>query len=159
MKQSHTEFESLVKEYERDIYSICYLYSNDSEEAKDLRQDTLVNLWNGLSRFRADSALRTWVTRVAINTCISFKRKKRAKADGDDFMPQLEEATDEASAQIAFLHRRLRKLDYLDRALVLLWLEDLPYDEIGAITGISPKNVGVRLVRIKNKLKNINDDE
>ena len=65
----------------------------------------------------------------------------------------------DATAQVSFLHKRLQKLDYLDRAIVLLWLEDMAYDEIGAIVGMEAKNVGVRLVRIKNKLKNIKDDE
>ncbi len=60
--------------------------------------------------------------------------------------------------QVEFLYNRLQKLDYLDRAVVMLWLENMSYEEIGAIVGISVKNVGVRLVRIKNKLKTMNDE-
>ena len=77
----------------------------------------------------------------------------------DSFIPQMADISTDATAQVSFLHKRLQKLDYLDRAIVLLWLEDMAYDEIGAIVGMEAKNVGVRLVRIKNKLKNIKDDE
>lgn len=159
MKETELEFTRLVKEYEREILAICYLYSQNSEDAKDLRQDVLVNLWKGLPRFRGDSSRRTWMTRIAINTCISFKRKKKVEVVDESFLPRLAMESEDAGAQVAFLHERMQKLDYLDRAIVLLWLEDLPYDEIGDIIGISAKNVGVRLVRIKNKLKNVENDE
>ncbi len=159
MEQSQREFEKIVREQEQNIYSICYMYSRNREEARDLVQDTLINLWKGLPRFRGESSLRTWVTRVAINTCVSFKRKKSITTVDESYIPAFSEASVEAGSQIKFLHGRLQKLDYLDRALVLLWLEDMPYDEIGAILGMSAKNVGVRLVRIKNKLKTITDDE
>ena len=159
MEQNKKEFEKLVREYEKDIYSICYLYSQNSEEARDLRQDTLVNLWNGLPHFRGDSSIRTWITRITINTCISFKRKKKVQTVDNSFIPQITDDSTDATSQVYYLHHRLQKLDYLDRAIVLLWLEDMAYDEIGAIVGMDAKNIGVRLVRIKNKLKNIKDDE
>lgn len=160
MEQSQKEFERLVRDHEHSIYSICYLYSKNEEDARDLMQDTLVNLWNGMSGFRGVSSVRTWVTRIAINTCVSHKRKRRLDTVGEDFIPPtVSDAPPEAGNQIRYLHNRLQRLDYLDRAVVLLWLEDLSYEEIGAIIGMDAKNVGVRLVRIKNKLKNIKDDE
>lgn len=159
MKYEQKEFEKIVRDNEQTIYSICYMYSQNQEDTKDLVQEVLVNLWNGLLRFRGDSSLRTWVTRVTINTCLSFKRKKKLPVTKDFLAPGLTEISSEDSSQITFLHNRLKQLDYLDRALVMLWLEDLSYEEIGLIVGISAKNVGVRLVRIKNKLKNIKGDE
>ncbi|MEE0978079.1 MAG: sigma-70 family RNA polymerase sigma factor [Muribaculaceae bacterium] len=159
MEQPQKEFERLVREYEKDIYAICYLYASCEEEAKDLRQDTLINIWNGLPKFRGESSLRTWITRLTINTCISFKRKKKPETVGEEFVPQLANPDLEATEQVKLLHRRLQRLEYLDRALVMLWLENMSYDEIGAILGIAPKNVGVRLVRIKEKLKKIDDNE
>lgn len=159
MDKSKIEFEKIIREHEREIYSICFMYAQNEEDAKDLLQETMVNLWNGLKRFRGESAVRTWVTRITINTCITFKRKKRLHTVGESFIPHEINASAESEARIKLLHARLQKLDYLERAIVLLWLEDLPYDEIGAIVGISVKNVGVRLVRIKEKLKKLNDDE
>ena len=93
-----------------------------------------------------------------LNTCISYEKKLRRRHDtfplemGIDLY---EENTDESGRQIRMLHDRVRRLDIFDRALILLWLEDLTYEEIGAILGISVKNVSVRLVRIKEKLKNM----
>lgn len=159
MNRTEKEFERLVREYEKDIYSICYLYAANEEEAKDLRQDSLINIWNGLPKFRGDSSLRTWITRLTINTCISFKRKKKAETVSEEFVPQLSTPNPDANAQVTLLHKRMQRLEYLDRALVMLWLENMSYNEIGAILGIAAKNVGVRLVRIKEKLKNTNDDE
>lgn len=159
MGKPDKEFERLVCENEQTLYSICYMYSRNDEDAKDLLQDTLVNLWSGYSRFRGDSSFRTWAIRVAINTCISYQRKGKPAMEEESYIPSISHVLPEEGKQIEHLHSRLKKLDYLDRAVVLLWLEDLSYDEIGAIVGMSPKNVGVRLVRIKDKLKNIKEDE
>ncbi|MCM1067038.1 MAG: sigma-70 family RNA polymerase sigma factor [Muribaculaceae bacterium] len=157
MEKSEKAFTRLVREYEQTIYSICYMYSQTEADAKDLMQETLINIWTGLDRFRGESSLRTWVTRITINTCISSKRKKKIDTVGESFIPPL--ASAEAGAQIRHLHHRLCRLDYLDRALILLWLEDMSYDEIGAIIGLQAKNVGVRLLRIKDKLKKMNDEQ
>lgn len=159
MKQTEKEFERIVREYEKDIYSICYLYAANEDEAKDLRQDSLVNIWQGLPKFRGESSPRTWITRLTINTCISFKRKKKPETAGEEFVPQLATPDPEANTRVNLLHSRMQRLDYLERALVMLWLENMSYDEIGAILGMAPKNVGVRLVRIKEKLKNIKDND
>lgn len=159
MENVRKDFEQMVSHYEKTIYSICYMYSCNEDDAKDLLQDTLLNLWNGFTRFLGKSSLRTWVIRVTINTCISFKRKKKLPTCDDSFLPSVIDATPSAGKQIRLLYNRMHNLDYLDRALVLLWLENLSYDEIGNIIGMPAKNVGVRLVRIKNKLKNIRDDE
>lgn len=159
MATSKNEFENLIKEHEKDIYSICYMYARNEDDAKDLRQESLLNLWNGFPRFRGESSTKTWVTRVTINTCISFKRKKRPSTLDESFIPEKSNASQESGAGIKMLHSRLQKLDYLDRAIVLLWLENLSYDEIGAIVGMPVKNVSVRLVRIKEKLKKINENK
>ena len=153
MARQDKAFQKMVQEFEQSIYSICHMYARNEGEAKDLLQETLINLWKGFSKFRGESSLRTWVTRVAINTCISASRKRKVETVDESFIPALREVPSEPSAQVQDLHSRLLRLSYLERAIVLLWLEDMPYDEIGAIIGLSAKNVGVKLVRIKNKLK------
>lgn len=150
-----TEFEQLVKEHKSTIYSVCYMYSNSKPETDDLFQEALINLWQGLARFRGESSIRSWVYRVCLNTCISYKRKKRISTVPLELSPDvLSESTSEGK-QNAMLHQRITKLEPFDRAIVLLWLEDLPYDEIASIMGISAKAVGVRLVRIREKLKSL----
>ncbi len=156
MGENHTlEFERLVAEYKSTIYSVCFMFVDSREEADDLFQEVLIHLWEGYDDFRGDSSLRSWVYRVSMNTCISYKRKKKIKTVPLDISPEILEGESTESKQTLQLHQRITKLEPIDRAIVLLWLENLQYDEIAAIVGIAPKAVGVRLVRIKEKLKNL----
>ncbi len=132
------------------------MYASDRHEADDIFQEVLINLWRGLPSFRADSSERSWVYRVSLNTCLSFKRKKRVSTVSLDIAPEVFEPESELGHQTEILHQRISRLEPMDRALVLLWLESMSYDEISAIMGISPKSVGVRLIRIKEKLKKMN---
>ena len=115
----------------------------------------LINLWEGYEGFRGESSLRSWVYRVSMNTCISYKRKKRLKTVPLELSAEVIGGDSDQSSQTAQLHRRISRLEPIDRAIVLLWLENLPYDEIASIIGISTRAVSVRLVRIKEKLKSI----
>ena len=147
-------FAQTVKEQRSTIYTVCYMFSKDADEVNDLFQEVLVNLWKGFEGFEGRSDIRTWVYRVALNTCISLDRKKRRQATARLSMDiNLFEDDDTDTRQVALLHKRISLLQPFDRAIVLLWLENLPYDEIGHIVGISAKNVGVRLYRIREQLK------
>lgn len=151
---SEKQFAELVESQRANIYSVCYMYARNHDEAADLFQECLINIWKGLPGFKGQSAISTWIYRISLNTCISAGRKSKS---GPDTVP-LEAARDVSSPppddrQAEMLHRRIRSLGPLDRAIVLLWLEDLPYDEIAEIVGISPQNVGVRLYRIRQQLK------
>jgi RNA polymerase sigma-70 factor (ECF subfamily) len=136
------------------------MFSKDEEEVADLFQDILVNLWKGFAKFRGDSSIRTWVYRVSLNTCISAERKKKRKAETIPLTMDINlfEDSDEDTRQVRMLRDRISRLGPFDRAIVLLWLENLSYDEIGAIVGITAKNVSVRLVRIREQLKNMSNE-
>ena len=135
------------------------MFSQDADEVNDLFQEVLVNLWKGFSSFEHRSDIRTWIYRVALNTCISLDRKKRRAATVRVSMDiNLFKDNDEDTQQVDMLHKRISKLQPFDRAIVLLWLENLPYEEIGQIVGISTKNVSVRLFRIREQLKNMSND-
>lgn len=127
----------------------------DQEEVADLFQEVLINLWKGFSQFEGRSDVKTWIYRVSLNTCITLDRKKKRSKETLEMDINLFSDTDEDTQQVDMLHRRISQLKPFDRAIVLLWLEDISYDEIGAIVGISPKNVSVRLVRIREQLKNM----
>ena len=131
------------------------MFSKDSEEVDDLFQEVLVNLWKGFDSFMGHSNIRTWIYRIALNTCISLNRKKKLKTIPLTMDVNLFEDSDEDTKQIKLLHDRINKLGPFDKAIVLLWLENISYDEIGAIVGISTQNVASRLFRIKEKLKNM----
>ena len=125
----------------------------------DLFQEVLVNLWKGFESFEHRSNIRTWIYRVALNTCISIDRKKRRSASVPLTMDiNFFEDRDEDTRQVDMLHKRILRLQPFDRAIVLLWLENLSYEEIGQIVGISTKNVSVRLFRIREQLKQMSND-
>lgn len=149
----------MVKEQKSTIYTVCYMFSKDADEVGDLFQEVLVNLWRGIDTFERRSNLRTWVYRVALNTCISADRKKKKTATVSLSMDiNFFEDTDTDTRQVDMLHKRISKLKPFDRAIVLLWLENMSYDEIGAVVGITAKNVSVRLFRIKEELKRMSND-
>jgi len=161
MTDKEREFEQIVREHKSTIYTVCYMFSKDKEEVNDLFQETLINLWKGFGKFRGEAKVETWIWRVALNTCISDERKKKHRGE----MVPLEMAadlytdTDEDSVQIQMLYARINKLNVMDRALILLWLENMSYSDIGAIIGITPQNVSVKLVRIKQQLMKMSDDK
>ena len=150
-----TDFERLVMEHKSTIYSVCYMFTDTKLEADDLFQEVLISLWQGKDSYRGDSSLRSWVYRVSMNTCISYKRKKRLNTGPLEFSSDSMAPDSPENKQARMLHERIARLEPFDRAIVLLWLEDMPYDEIASIVGISAKAVGVRLVRIKEKLKSL----
>lgn len=155
------EFANIVREHKSTIYTVCYMFSKNQDEVDDLFQEVLLNLWRGIEHFKGESKLATWIYCISLNTCISADRKKKKHATETlSQQADIYAATDEAETrQIQMLHKRVHRLRPFDRAIVLLWLEGLPYDEIGAITGISAKNVSVRLVRIREELKQMTDEE
>ena len=103
--------------------------------------------------------VKTWIYRVALNTCITLDRKKRRHHKERVYMgDDLFSGNERDSQQAEMLHKRIIRLQPLDRAIVLLWLEDISYEEIGAIIGITAKNVSVRLYRIREQLKNLSND-
>lgn len=158
MKQNEQEFTTLVRKQRAAIYSVCYMFADSIDEASDLFQEVLVNLWRGFETFRGDSSPNTWVYRVSLNTCLTFDRKKKRRRkmhEEVEIDPSLPDGHTDMGAPSRLLHERIGLLEPFDRAIVLLWLEDMSYDDIGAIVGISSKAVGVRLVRIREKLKSL----
>lgn len=154
MDSKEKEFEKVVREHKSTIYTVCYMFSKDHDEVQDYFQNSLINLWLGFDSFRGMSKLETWIWRVTLNSCISDERKKKRRGTtvALEMASDLFTDTDSESKQVQQLHARIGKLDVMDRALVLLWLENMSYDDIGAIMGISTKNVSVKLVRIREKL-------
>lgn len=148
------QFEELVKQYKRTIYSVCYIFSRDNEEVNDMFQEIIVRLWLGFDQFKKQSSVNTWVYRIALNTAINCDKRSKHRlqtvslnADIDPYDPQ-----DTSFEQVHQLHALIQQLDVMDRGLVMLWLEGISYDEIAAIMGISVANVGIKLHRIKERL-------
>ena len=154
------EFAQIVREHKGTIYTVCYMFSNNPDEVADLFQEILINLWKGFPKFRGESNVRTWIYRISLNTCISSERKKSRMVETLPLTMDVNlfSDSDDDTKQVQMLRDRINKLGPFDRAIVLMWLENLSYDEIGAIVGISAKNVSVRLVRIKEQLKKMSNE-
>ncbi len=155
MDRIEQEFTNLVKKHKGTIYTVCYMFAQDKDEVADLFQEILINIWNGIEKFRGDSSVRTWIWRISFNTCVSYERKKTRRVQTVPLSMDIDlfDDTMDDIKQIRMLHKRIGQLGPFDRVIVLLWLENISYAEIGEIVGISEKNVSVRLVRIKEQLK------
>ena len=160
MREKERAFSDIVKRYKNTVFTVCYLFSKDQEEANDLFQETLINLWQGFDSFQGKCGVKTWIWRVSFNTCLTFERKKKRSVDTVPLNMEINlfTDTDEDTRQIQQLYHRINKLGMVDRAIILLWLENMSYEEIGQIIGISTKNVSVKLVRIKEQLKKMSND-
>lgn len=138
------------------IAKVCYLYSSAAASFDDLYQEVLINLWNGIDGYRGDARVSTWLYRLAINTCISWHRRYDRHDSGMSLDDLASEPADDGKAiaddDIRYLHTLISRLDPLEKAIITLWLDEKPYDEIAIITGLSKANVAVKLHRIKEKL-------
>ena len=159
MDYKQKRFEQMVNQNKGTIYTVCYMFSKDSDEVADLFQETLINLWKGMPEKDEISNIKGWIYRVSLNTCISLNRKKKSRPTVPLTMDiDLFESKGEKEQQVEMLHKRITRLQPFDRAIVWLWLEDISYEEIGLILGITAKNVSVRLTRIREKLKQMSNE-
>ena len=159
MKDIELQFTKMVKEHRKTIYTICYFFSKDTEEVNDLYQEILINLWKGFEKFRGESSLKTWIWRVSLNTCNNQERKKKSSVQTIPLSIDIDLYNDDdvQSKQIQMLYDRINRLDVFDRAIILLWLENMSYQDIADVVGISLSNVTTRLFRIKEQLKSMSN--
>ena len=156
------EFIGIVREYERIIYKVCTFYVSDESPMADLYQEVVLNLWKGFPKFRNECTVSTWIYRVSLNTCISGFRKESRRATkipvsflqedilADDESPDIEEKINE-------MYRLINRLTTLEKAIILLILEEKSYREIADITGLTVSNVATKLKRTKEKLKEMSN--
>ncbi|MBR5775301.1 MAG: sigma-70 family RNA polymerase sigma factor [Bacteroidaceae bacterium] len=159
MENIELQFTRMVKEYRKTIYTVCYFFSKDTEEVNDLYQEILINLWRGFPNYRGESSLKTWIWRVSLNTCSNQERKKKSRIQTVPLSIDIDLYNDEdaGSKQIQMLYDRINRLDVFDRAIILLWLENMTYQDIADVVGISVSNVTTRLFRIKEQLKSMSN--
>lgn len=156
------QFLSMIEENKRTIYKVSLMYSDGPEHQQDIYQDIIVNLWTAFPGYRGDSKLSTWVYRIALNTCVSELRRKNSKPLTMPLTYDIEQLMDDGGAyreQVKQLYQLINRLSQLERAIILLWLDEKSYDEISAVLGISSSNVGVKINRIKEKLRKMNAED
>ncbi len=157
--RSEEEFVQMVERYKGVIYKVCNIYADDRDQMEDYCQEVLINMWRGWQNFRGECALSTWVYRVALYTCVSFVRRKGSRPHNIPLKVDMAvEAEAERGPMLRELYRLISRLNRLDRALILLWLEERSYAEIADIMGMSKANVAIRIMRIKGRLKQMSEE-
>lgn len=157
-KEDEQAFLALVNENRRLIYKVCYLYAADEEHFKDLHQEVLINLWQGFRSFKGEAKISSWIYRVSLNTCISFYRKHSKITDTmplESLFGLMTDEEDEKTVHLREMYRLISRLNRLEKAIILLWLDERSYEEIADITGLSRNNIASKLKRIKEKLNGL----
>ena len=151
-------FEVLVQERSSEIYGLLYRLTENSEEARDLTQETFLRAFQSISHFRGEADLRTWMYRIALNTVLTRIRRTTREPRREpltDSIPDTRGTGERADGEMEIrrLYRAIDTLTDADKALILLHLDGHDYEEIATVTGLTRTNVSVRLVRIRRTLK------
>jgi RNA polymerase sigma-70 factor, ECF subfamily len=157
------EFESRISEHEPLIHKVCRIYAYTQADRQDLFQEIVIQLWRSYPRFKGEAKFSTWLYRVALNTAISGLRKQK------DFITSVEpdklpnhphvEYTDDEEEQIHELYRAIAMLNEVEKAVVMLFLEDKSYEEMEDIMGINQGTLRVKMSRIKDKLRQLTKND
>lgn len=158
MTDKEIRFKELFKSNSKRIFHLCYGYTGDESSANDLMQETFMKVWQNLEKFRNQAMISTWIYRIAVNTCLSWLRseKRQAKEELTETIVETErEEPSEKQEQIALLYKCISQLEENERIIITMVLDELPYEEIAEIAGISEGNLRVKIHRIKHKLTDI----
>jgi len=162
MSDSNIEkaFIELIRENERLIYRVCSIYVSDEFPIADLYQEVVYNLWKGFPKFRNECSISTWMYRIALNTCITGMRKELRRPKHVSILQLKENLIEPESMEgnIREMYKLIYRLKTLERAIILLYLEEKSYRDIADITGLTLNNVAIKLKRIKEKLKKMSEN-
>lgn len=150
-------FTLMIRRHEKIIFSVCFFYATNDVPFEDLRQEVLISLFKGYRNFRHECSESTWVYKVCINTCLFSIRSLSPKIKTLSFedLPVTcihEESDKDLKERLEWLHSVIAQLNPLDKAIILMWLDDLSYEDIASNMGIPRNTVASRLHRIKEKL-------
>ena len=151
------KFISVIRENQNLIFKICYSYCTNPENRKDLQQEILIQLWRSFSKFDGRVKISTWIYKVALNTAIFYYRSdskhtsKRVPLDAS--IIALSSSNSELDENVVMLYKFIERLHDLDKALILLYLDDHKHKDIAEILGLSETNVATKISRIKKTLR------
>ena len=150
------EFASLIKQHSRIINKVSYFYATDKMPFDNLRQEIYVNIWLGLGQFRGDSKISTWIYRVAVNSALMALRSSKQKIETvslDFGILDISSEIDDAQREnLQTLRSLINRLEDIEKAIILLWLDEYSYDEIADTLGLKRNTVAIKIHRIKDKL-------
>lgn len=159
-QQAEKDFEHLVREHELLLYKICRLYTYTEADRQDLFQDIVIQLWRAYPRFKGESGITTWLYRVALNTAISGLRRSKRNPGTADLAPALEQLGDsntgnDEEEKLQQMYNAIEQLTEIEKAIVMLYMEDRSYQEMEDILGIGQGTLRVKMNRIKEKLRQL----
>jgi len=148
-------FIELLNKHQNIIHKVCNLYMDNVSGREDLFQEVTLQAWKAFDSFRGDAQFSTWLYRVALNTAITFfrKEKKNQHIVNSEAIPDATDFHDPIEEKVKAMYKAIGDLSKIDKALVMLYLEDYSYNDIGEMLGITANNVAVKMNRIKAKLK------
>lgn len=153
------KFISLINEHQGLIHKVCIMYENDPDIRNDLFQEIVFQLWKSFSSFRGEAKITTWMYRIALNTAISGFRKQTRIVKTEDLRELHYNISDswneDRDDEMQRLQSAIRQLSEIERAMIMMALEEVPYEEIAETIGITQNNVRVRMNRIREKLKKL----
>lgn len=158
MSNSQDTFDQLLKENKHKIYRICRIYATAPIEPEDLFQEVVFQIWKSLPNFKGKSSIDTWVYRIALNVCLRSKMKldksnqKTTRFDAIHFTPATETVDPFEEEKFKYLKECIATLNESDTSIIVLYLDELSYKEIGEITGLSENHIAVKMKRIRKKL-------
>ena len=157
------KFISVIQDHQGLIHKICYMYEQDPDARNDLFQEIVMQLWKSFPTFRGEAKITTWMYRIALNTAISGYRKQKRHIRTEDLqefhMNISERSEDNKEEDFHRLQQAIRQLSDVERAMIMMALDEVPYEEIAETIGITQNNVRVRMNRIREKLKKIMTQE
>ena len=158
---SNDFYNASILPYAGIIIKICRAYTNTQEDFEDYYQEVCLQIWKSRRNFRDQSAWSTWIYRLSLNVCLTLLKKSKRSKDhfASDYLPDVpvEETSAFDDEALNELYAAIRQLSEIDRAVILLYLEEKSYQQIAEIMGTNPNNIGVRIKRIKERLKKIID--
>ena len=155
----HNPFLEQLEANQGILYKVANAYCRDPEDRRDLVQDMLIQVWRSFERFDGRCKFSTWMYRIALNVAISFRRTEHARArhlhQGEDFLMELPDRSDPGlpPEDLAFLYRFIDDLPNLDKALLLLYLDDRSHSEIAEVLGLTATHVSTKIGRLKLRLR------
>ena len=149
------EFKEVITRENATISKICFSYSSSVADFDDLRQDALINIWRGMRSFRGEASRKTWIYRVTVNSCLSTIRKQsRHQHESLKGLYGLIESDDSNKEAIERLHSIISTFGTQDRAIIMMWIDEMSYDEISSVMGLNRNTIATRVRRIKEKIIN-----
>jgi RNA polymerase sigma factor (sigma-70 family) len=159
--QLKNTFLTAVEQNQHKLLRVCSVYAEDDEDKKDLFQESLIQIWQAMPSFKGKSSVSTWMFRITLNVCLRVQSKQKKKKERFRTLDSVniehlrdDEVNHEEQERLVKLRNCIKKLNDADKAVITLYLEELPYSEISSITGLSENTIAVKLKRIRGKLLN-----